>query len=85
MRLPLFRLKARRALGRDGGWHMKAKHEAMVRDLLFYCFVDFGNSLDDPPKCWVIPSNIVADALMKSHQSWLAKPGKTGARTNQTT
>jgi hypothetical protein len=49
-------VKARRDIGSDGGWHMKGKHEGMVRDLLFYCFVDFGRSLTDAPKCWVVPS-----------------------------
>ena len=49
--LAAVQVKARRGIGGDGGWHMKAKHETMVRELLFYCFVDFGAGLADVPKC----------------------------------
>lgn len=67
-----------RTYGRDGGWHMKAKHEKISRPLLYYCFVDFGASLECHTKCWVIPSEKVSDALTKSHAAWLAAPGKNG-------
>jgi hypothetical protein len=50
--LAAVQVKARREKGSDGGWHMKAKHEAMKRDLLFSCFVDFGGSLTEAPRCW---------------------------------
>jgi hypothetical protein len=76
--LAAVQVKARRDIGADGGWHMKPKHEGMVRDLLFYCFVDFGRSLDTPPKCWVLQSAIVAKALTTSHKAWLAIPGRGG-------
>jgi hypothetical protein len=33
-------VKVRRDIGRDGGWHMKAKHEEIVWPKLFYCFVE---------------------------------------------
>ena len=46
---------------------MKAKHEDMVRDLLFYAFVDFGKELTDEPKCWVLPSAKVAEVLRTAH------------------
>lgn len=80
--LAAVQVKARRDIGADGGWHMKAKHETMSRDLLFYCFVDFGRSLSDPPKCWILPSAVVASVLIKSHQAWLAAPGRGGQAHN---
>lgn len=80
--LAAVQVKARRDLGTDGGWHMKAKHESMCRDLLFYCFVDFGRSLTDTPKCWVLPSAVVAHTLSTSHKAWLAAPGR-GGRAHQ--
>jgi hypothetical protein len=43
-------VKSRRDIGSDGGWHMGEKHESLVVDKLFYCFVDFGKSLGDVPK-----------------------------------
>ncbi|GJE57318.1 hypothetical protein [Methylobacterium thuringiense] len=76
--LAAVQVKARRAIGSDNGWHMKAKHEEIVRDLLFYCFVDFGSGLADQPKCWVIPSAVVACVLTTSHRNWLGAPGKKG-------
>ena len=57
---------------------MRAKHEGIVRDLLFYCFVDFGKALEDSPKCWVLPSAVVAQTLRKAHLDWLGTPGKAG-------
>jgi hypothetical protein len=54
------------------------KHEELSSPSLFYCFVDFGASLADQPKCWVVPSAIVATALRTTHQTWLASPGKHG-------
>ena len=76
--LAAVQVKARRDIGSDGGWHMKAKHEKMSRDLLFYCFIDFGRSLDDAPKCWVLPSSVVASTLAATHKAWLSAPGRGG-------
>ena len=76
--LAAVQVKARRDIGADGGWHMKIKHETMSRDLLFYCFVDFGRSLSDAPKCWILPSAIVANTLAYAHKAWLLMPGRDG-------
>ena len=46
-RLVAIRVKTRRNIGVDKGWHMKPKHEALVSDSLFYCFVNFGDGLED--------------------------------------
>ena len=76
--LAAVQVKARRDIGADGGWHMKKKHESMERELLFYCFVDFGKTLEDAPKSWILPSAVVARTLRMSHEAWLAAPGKAG-------
>jgi hypothetical protein len=57
---------------------MKAKHEQIRGESLFYCFVDFGNEADDAPTSYVIPSNVVADTLALTHRTWLARPGRGG-------
>ena len=49
--LSAVQVKARRNLGSDRGWHMSEKHEKISRELLFYCFVDFGSRLEDQPRC----------------------------------
>jgi hypothetical protein len=77
-RLCSIQVKTRRALGSDGGWHMKAKHEGILGERLFYCFVDFGSTTEDRPVVHVLPSGLVAEVLKKSHQVWLATPGKKG-------
>ena len=71
-------VKARRNIGRDGGWHMHAKHEEIKRPRLFYCFVDFGNDICGLPACWIAPSAVVANVLKVSHKAWLDKPGRGG-------
>src|SRR5258707_963237 len=45
-RLCSIQVKTRRERGRDGGWHMKDKHEKLRSDTLFYCFVDFGTGVN---------------------------------------
>ena len=77
-RLCSLQVKTRRDLGSDGGWHMKAKHEDIRGDRLFYCFVDFGKTPDSRPAVFVMPSASVADVLTRSHRQWLATPGKKG-------
>ena len=70
----LIQVKARQ-YGSDGGWHMSEKHEAQEEDDLFYCFVNF-----EPihPTVHVIPSSVVAKAIQRDHEIWLATPGKSG-------
>ncbi len=71
-------VKARRDIGSDGGWHMKAKHELMDSKHLFYCFVDFGKSQSAAPKVYILPSMKVAEVLKVSHEKWRTTPGKNG-------
>lgn len=77
-------VKTRRALGSDGGWHMGKKHEQLVSPTLFYCFVDLGRTASDHPTVYVVPAPIVAEVLRRSHEAWLAKPGKGGKPHNDT-
>jgi hypothetical protein len=52
--------------GRSGnGWRMSEEHERIVRDRLFYCFVDFGHETDWP--VYVIPAKDVGEYLRQSH------------------
>ena len=71
-------VKTRRELGRDGGWHMKAKHEGIRGASLFYVFLSFPADPHRLPDAFVVPSAIVADALFTAHRAWLARPGRGG-------
>jgi hypothetical protein len=68
-----------RTYGRDRGWHMRKKHESIVKPRYFYAFVDLE---PDQPVTYIVPSRVVADVLRKSHQAWLAAPGARGQRRN---
>jgi hypothetical protein len=65
-----------RTRGGDRGWMMGKKHEKIIRPHLFYAFVDFEQAA--LPPVFVIPSKVVANVLMLSHQAWLAAPGTKG-------
>lgn len=84
-RLCAVQVKVRRDIGSDGGWHMGQKHEELVSPNLFYYFVDFGKSLADQPRTWVVPSGIVAKSLQEIHKDWLHTPGKKGQQRNDST
>jgi hypothetical protein len=71
-------VKTRRELGTDGGWHMKAKHEAIRGASLFYVFLSFPADVSQLPAALVVPSAVVADALFTAHRAWLARPGHNG-------
>lgn len=77
-RLCAIQVKSRRDIGSDGGWHMSKKHESISLPSFFYCFLDFGKSVAQQPKTWILPSKVVADVLTLSHKNWLAMPGKKG-------
>lgn len=84
-RLCAIQVKTRRDLGSDKGWHMKLKHEDLVADDLFYIFVDVGKRPSDETKCYIVPSDIVADSLKRCHKAWLESPGRGGRPHNDTT
>lgn len=83
-KLAAVQVKARREIGSDGGWHMKEKHEGIREERLFYCFVDFGKELKDPPRCWIVPSKIIASVLTETHQVWFTTPGRKGQAHKKT-
>ena len=77
-RMCSIQVKSRRDIGTDGGWYVKEKHESIISEKLFNCFVDFGKTLDDRPRKFLMPSAIVARVLQESHNRWLAIPGAKG-------
>ena len=74
----LFKLKTRRDIGHDKGWHMKPKHEDMIVDDIFYVFVDVGKQPSDRTTCYILPSKVVADCIRLCHQVWLDTLGHGG-------
>lgn len=70
-----------RTVGRDGGWHMKVRHEALASPNLLYVFLDLEPEV---PVSYVVPSRVVARVIRDSHAAWLARPGR-GGRAHRST
>ena len=78
-RLAAIQVKTRRDYkGGDKGWHMKAKHDTLVAERMFYVFVDVGAEQKSVISFFIIPSHVVAEACRMSHQIWLQTPGLGG-------
>jgi len=78
-RLAAIQVKTRRDFkGGDKGWHMKAKHEDLIAERMFYVFVDVGVDESSPVSFFVLPSHLVANACKLSHAIWLATPNVKG-------
>lgn len=80
----VIQVKTRRDIGADKGWHMKSKHEAMMSDKMFYCFVDLHEEETRLPTVFIIPSKVVAKALQETHNVWLNTLGR-GGKSHQAT
>jgi len=71
-------VKTRTKKGSDGGWAMKEKHQTLSSPNLFYCFVELEDDAMKSPSVFILPSEIVANAISTSHRVWLTTPGKNG-------
>lgn len=58
-------------------WTMSRRHETIIDPLLYYCFLEFDAAdLSREPVSWIVPSEVVANALRESHQAYLSQsPG----------
>ena len=78
-RLAAIQVKTRRDFNSgDKGWHMKAKHEKLTSDRIFYVFVDVGKNDESQVSFYVLPSREVAYVCKRSHENWLETPSKNG-------
>jgi len=58
---------------------MDKKHETLIDESLFYAFVRL-NMPDGKPEFWIIPSLIVAKAMIDSDKVWMDKPARDGSK-----
>jgi hypothetical protein len=78
-RLAAIQVKTRRDFkSGDKGWHMKAKHEDLVAERMFYVLVDVGRNEDSPVSFFVLPSKVVAQVCKTSHENWREMPNSKG-------
>ncbi len=61
-------------------WILSSKNEKIVDKNVFYIFVHL-HQLDNPTY-YIVPSQVVADTILKGHQEWLNSPGKNGKPHN---
>ena len=57
-------------------WILGKKAESMIEPSVFYAFVLLMNG--EPPQYYIVPSKVVAEYTTRSHQEWLASPGRSG-------
>lgn len=57
---------------------MNKKAELLTDETLFYAFVRL-NMPDGKPEFWIVPSIIVANALIDSDKVWMDKPKRDGS------
>jgi len=80
-KLAAIQVKTRRDFkGGDKGWHMKAKHDHLVADRMFYVFVDVGRDEESPVSFFVLPSKVVAHVCKTSHENWRETPNSKGGK-----
>lgn len=74
-------VKTRSRPGRTRGWLLSSRHEHIRARRLLYVFVDFSV---EPTDAYIVPSDLVADAVTFSHQSWLAGAPRLGTTRKDT-
>lgn len=57
---------------------MNKKAETLIDKNLFYAFVRL-NMPEGEPEFWIVPSKIVADAMVNSDKVWMDKPKRDGS------
>ena len=84
-RLAAIQVKTRRDFKRgDKGWHMKAKHEKLASDSMFYVFVDVGENEKSNVSFFILPSRVVAEVCKRSHEKWRETPSSNGKQRGET-
>ena len=76
--LAAVQVKTRTQIGGDRGWHMGRKHQDIRGARLFYVFVDLGIPEGAAPEFFIVPADVVADAVTDTHAAWLRNPGRNG-------
>lgn len=71
-------LQVKTRTGVSRGWPMNVKHETISALRYFYAFVDLQVPEERLPITYIIPSEVVADVLKQSHESWLNTPPSRG-------
>lgn len=80
-RLAAIQVKTRRDFnGGDKGWHMKAKHENLKMDRMFYVLVDVGRDNSSSVSYFILPSLEVATVCKISHENWCETPNSKGQK-----
>jgi hypothetical protein len=61
--------------GVNHGWRMGSRHEEINDPQMFYAFVDIK---PPTPVTYIVPSQVVAGVLRKSHETWESALGAKG-------
>jgi hypothetical protein len=83
-RLASLQVKTRYSKGPAASWPMNQKHETIVSDALFYCFVNLFEDPRQKPETFIVPSKVVSDLMKLSHRTWLSGTKKNGDERKNT-
>jgi hypothetical protein len=83
-RLASLQVKTRYSKGRAASWPMNQKHETIVSEALYYCFVNLFEDSTQKPETFIVPSKVVADLVRLSHEIWLRGTKKNGDERKNT-
>jgi hypothetical protein len=70
-------------LGHAIHWIMGEKHEGVVDENLFFCFVNIEND-SNSFRFFIVPNGIVSKYVEEQHKFWLSRDGGTHARVETT-
>lgn len=71
-----FAIQVKTTSYKQKSWTLSPKNETLISDNIIYFFVSL-NELDTP-EYHIVPSQIVAETITKSHKKWLETPGLNG-------
>lgn len=71
-----------RPFGENLEWMMSEKHESIIDNKLFYCFVLLKN-LKEMPRFFIVPSKRVAKYVKEEHELYLKVPRERPVKDNK--
>ena len=78
-----FPIQVKSSFDVGSGWMLGKKHEEVIENL-FFAFVAFKSSTDDP-EIYIIDSKLVSKLVKTSHKMYLKVPGRKGQKHNDST
>lgn len=73
------KLQVKTLRGSGPQWRMSPHNGESIENDLFFAFVRL-NNMEKEPEYWIVPSEVVAKYIRKTHKKWLDTPGRKGQK-----